>query len=185
MTQAPDLPPHVQRATFWCLPLLLLHSCLGERGTFRSWREGAGEGRGPASRGTLQGCACLLFFLLSGSQQETELRSFHFIHYDRKKNKKKRNALRTPEGGGGCLQSRGLHSGSSRLSVIGRVLIALLAPSRQRGHRGWVLGSPTEGSEFSGLSMPLGRQLPLTLRHHGLLLSLAFHFQYYSLWLLT
>lgn len=35
-----------------------------------------------------------------------------------KKNKKKRNALRTPEGGGGCLQSRGLHSGSSRLSVI-------------------------------------------------------------------
>lgn len=102
-----------------------------------------------------------------------------------KKNKKKRNALRTPGGGGGCLQSRGLHSGSSRLSVIGRVLIALLAPSRQRGHRVWVLGPPTEGSESSGLSMPLGRQLHLTLRHHGLLLSLAFHFQYYSLWLLT
>lgn len=78
---------------------------------------------------------------------------------------------------GGSIQ--GLHG--YQLSV----LIALLAPSRQRGHRGWVLGSPTEGSEFSGLSMPLGRQLPLTLRHHGLLLSLAFHFQYYSLWLLT
>lgn len=94
MSQAPDLAPHAQQHLGACLSRSLTpaRNSDWERGIFQVQPHGA-----------LQGCACLLFLLFSGSQQETALCCFHFIHYEGRggrgweRNENERNALKTPE----------------------------------------------------------------------------------------